>query len=301
MPKKTKSAIEIAESNFNTKYGVEFSVEGFEEKISFFDNMGSAELMNKTYRDTFTELYKKTFANFVDGKIGNKLDVAEVIRDFENIMEPLREQRSKNQQKSPTVYGGWTTKTFLAAMNNVVENVPNDKLEYAANRYRANEFRVRDVRAYANALRNRNTTPKIEELATLYCYGEALSKVSKEPARGWRIKHFFKCRAAKREAGKIKDYLVRVTGGALTANSTNEKFNEILRNVNDSLISDSKKRIETAYKAEEAKEINKVNNLNQRESVKFDASIDTRPRSKTVGKINESKEISKQRFENKFK
>ena len=93
--------INTEQQNFYEKYGVNFDIEGFETKSSFHDNLGGFGV-NTLYRQAFIPLYKKAFANFIDGKIGDSFDVADMINDFEKIMEPYREKCNENKNvKAP--------------------------------------------------------------------------------------------------------------------------------------------------------------------------------------------------------
>ena len=60
--------IENTVSEFNKKYGVDFSITDFDEKLN---DKAVAKAADERYKTTFTELYKKAFANFIDIRIGD--------------------------------------------------------------------------------------------------------------------------------------------------------------------------------------------------------------------------------------
>lgn len=237
--------IETAQDAFNAKYGVNFNIEEFDASISGFAELGGGVNADEMYKITFVSLYQKAFANFIDQKLGKTFEFGEMIRDFDkNIMDPYRAECKKENKSAPTLYGGWTVKEYMESVDHSLNSVPNDKCDYATRRYREGDLRIRDMRAYDEELKK--GVPSADKLATLYCYAQALSRVNEERSFFWKVTHPFKFLAEKREAKNFKAYISEVTGGELTENTGNEKFDDILAHAKDPLIYQSRKIVKNA-------------------------------------------------------
>lgn len=282
--------IEKAQSEFNKKYAVDFDIEAFEESMNFYDDMGTDLGLNNLYKQAFIPLYKKAFTNFIDGKIGKTFDVGVMINDFENIMEPFRDERSSKNKKSPAFCGGWTVKEYLNSMLKATEDVPDNKLDYAAKRYSKGELRIRDMRAYAEDLKK---DPTAEKLATLHCYAESLMRANKERPLFWRAIFLFRHLAEQREAENFKKYIAEVTG-----NSDGKiKLEEVLENVNNTLISDSKKIVNDAMVRAENAENTQKTSEQKKEKLSVDDAAPDKDRQQITEKVIKDSELVKNGYE----
>ena len=204
--------ITAAEDAFNKKYGVDFSIEAFDERISVFDDFGGGSDINFMYRFTFKDLFKKAFGNFIDHKLGRKFDASAMIKDFEKtIMTPYREELKKEGRNDLVPFGGWSVKTYMETIQQYTMGLPSSKVDFAEARYHERIIRIRDMRAFANSLRGKENVT-IDELATLSCYSVALANANEERTRKWAWRHPFKYFAEKREAKNFQDLVVEKLG-----------------------------------------------------------------------------------------
>ena len=285
--------IETAQVSFNTKYGVNFSIEEFDASISGFAELGGGIDADEMYKITFASLYQKAFANFIDQKLGKTFEFGEMIRDFDkSIMNPYRAECKKENKSAPKLYGGWTVKEYLESVDHSLDRVPNGKLDFAARRYREGDLRIRDMRAYAEALKKEDS-PSADRLATLYCYTHALSVINQERSFFWKATHLFKYFAEKREAKNFKAYLAEVTGGELVERTGNEKFDEILARVKDSLIEQSRKVVKAAVSQAVANDLEKDAPADK-EKLFVDAAAMKDIGQKTTAQVKETTSLAKE-------
>ena len=184
--------IEEEQRKFNQKYGVNFNIYEFEgtlEVLNEDDDLVVDILSNDAdpiYRTTFIDLYKKAYGNFVDRRIGATFDFAEMLDEFENnIMTPHREIAKPNCVTSD--FGGWIPETYIKSVKNYLDNIPNNNVKFAEERYKAGKLPIREMRTYANSLKKAETPPTAGQLATLKCYAEALTNVNNGRKLSWII------------------------------------------------------------------------------------------------------------------
>ena len=285
--------LEKDEEAFNERYGVNFSIEAFDEKVSAFDKFTGGVDIDEMYRTVFSELHKKAFANFVDARLGKNFDYVIMLKEFDNeIMNPYSKERKVANKPAPSAMGGWMASKYLESVYDSLDNVPNSKIDFATKRYRDGDLKIRDMKNLANKLEN-EANPSSEELATLYCYAEALSNVNNERSTLSMTTNLVKYFAEKREAKNFKSIVAKATEGKTIDKNGTKKIDEVLAYVNDDIILQSKKAIkqgsEKTALAEEVKVIN--NNLKQQFAVK---ELDNVSYAKTSERIQEASSVSKE-------
>ena len=283
-----------SQNAFNRKYGVNFDIEEFHDSIEGLFEIGGFVDANQMYRIKFTEIYKKAHSNFIDRKIENTLDFGVMINDFdENIVTPFYARSKVSGKPAPTAYGGWTTATYLDAVKRHLDTVPDNKHEYAIQRYNTRELRIRDMRAFTKELiRNNDATP--EKLATIYCYYSALKKANEDRSYLRAIfvdpsRHL----AEKRWMNKIKSYLELKTGGALSLEN-NENFRNVHEISNNDDISRNKEIVNNALLNVLPKEQPTELDTNMKEHVAIDASLVNDNSMQKTQKVSEKESSSKQ-------
>ena len=108
-----------AQRSFNEKYGVNFDIYEFEGAINGFTAFGDTVPADEIYKTKFIIQAKKAFANLVDNKLENGLDLGEMINDFEKmIMDPYREGCDPAYATEP--FGGWDAVGYLRSVNNFI-------------------------------------------------------------------------------------------------------------------------------------------------------------------------------------
>ena len=202
--------IENAVSEFNKKYGVDFSITKFGEKLG---GKADAKAADKLYKTTFAGLYKKAFANFIDLKLGGKFDFAEMIRDFEKgIMIPYRTLRGAEKKIAPMPYGGWRGGEYLKTVSEYLNSqVPSRKSDFAADRYEKGELHLDDMKAHADQL-TEGENPSLAQLSTLFCYAEALKEVHANRSFAWQLLHPIQNFAEQRAAGQFEECINKMIG-----------------------------------------------------------------------------------------
>ena len=194
-----------AQRSFNEKYGVNFDIYEFEGAINGFTAFGDTINPNDIYKTKFIIQAKKAFENFVDNKLENGLDLGEMIKDFEKmIMDPYREACDPEYLTEP--FGGWDTAEYIRSLKNFVDGVPDSKSVYAANRYKAGKLPIREMRAYANELKELDMPP-VDKLSTLYCYAKGLEIVNQSRSVWWAMLHPIRFFAERREAKNFMEYV----------------------------------------------------------------------------------------------
>lgn len=199
--------------DFNYKYGLNFSLNSFDEKARVITEFASAKGLDDLYRSTFINLYKKVLGNCIDTVIGEKkANPTEYYRDFEGIMKIYRDVVRKEHRDVPSPNGGWKDKSEpLALMQKELDAIPKNKIDYAAERYTKGELRIRDMRGYVDLLKRAQVYLKSEEyvdsLAPLYCYKEALKKVHDRRSIGWTILNLPRYIGERNAIRKFEKYL----------------------------------------------------------------------------------------------
>ena len=201
---------------FNKKYGVKFDIVEFDGQTralteNFAVTKSAENNLNTYYRMAFTRLFKEAFANFIDHKIASFMP-DEMLSDFEeSVMGPYRAACKKENMAAPGVNAGWTKKEFMERAKAELQNIPDDKREYARTRYMNGELRVRDVRAFREELQNKGGYNH-EKLSTLICYSYALGNAVISRSFWWKVMHPFKNSAEKKELATLRNYIGITTG-----------------------------------------------------------------------------------------
>ncbi len=237
--------IEEQQRRFNEKYGVNFDIYDFEGAINGFTAFGDTVNPNDIYKTKFIIQAKKAFANLVDNKLENGLDLGEMINDFEKmIMDPYREGCDPAYATEP--FGGWDEVGYLRSVNNFIQDVPGNKSVYAAERYLAGKLPIREMRAYAEELKGSNETPTVDQLSTLYCYAKGLEIANQGRPGWWAVIHPFRFFAERREAKNFLKYV-----GA-QKNDRGEFLLDMVRShAGDETITVTKEKIQDALSEEE--------------------------------------------------
>ena len=276
-----------AENAFNKQYGVSFSIEAFDEKVSVFDNFTGGINIDEMYRTSFSELHQKAFANFIDGKIEKTFDFVKMLKDFEEtIMNPYREERKSEKKSVPTPFGGWMGSKYLESVYKSLTDIPDKKIDFVVKRYNERTLRIRDMRSFANDVAKLENPP-LDKLATLYCYSEALSKVNKDRSYPWIFTHLSRFFAEKREAKNFKNLIIKAIEGKSVNKNIPKKMGDVLLFVNDDIIPKSKAAVKEASEvATISEELNAINaKVNIKEKVQING-LNNEIRTKTADKIN---------------
>ena len=201
---------------FNKKYGVNFDIVKFDGQTralteNFAVTKSAENNLNTYYRMAFARLFKEAFANLIDHKVASfKPD--EMLRDFEDsVMGPYRAECKKENLAAPAANAGWTKKEFMERAKAELQNIPDDKREYARTRYMNGELRVRDVRAFREELQTKGGYNH-EKLSTLICYSYALGNAVSGRSFWWKVMHPFKNSAEKKELATLRNYIGVTTG-----------------------------------------------------------------------------------------
>lgn len=255
--------IEKAAKAFNERYGVHFSIGVFEEKARTSTVIGGSTNQDDLYKNTFIELYKNAFANFVDRTIGNELDCGKMIREFDKeIMAPYRQWCKDQALSSPKPYGGWSTTEYLKTVSNYLSGLQKNKIGFAEERYKNGELPIRQMRAYSEKLMAGANKPTAEQLSTLYCYAKALKNVNESRPSSWMLRHPVRYLAESREANEFSAYIDEVTGmNQNSASNVNNEtsaikstYAEMMRVANDNIIERALNIVQETVKGLEAKE-----------------------------------------------
>jgi len=286
-------------ADFNWKYGLNFSLNSFDERARVITEFASAKDLNALYRSTFTNLYKKVLANCVDDIISPKrANPTEYYRDFEKMMRIYRDVVRKEGRDVPDSNGGWTKKAdALDVMQKELEAIPDNKLDYAVERYKKGELRIRDMRAYVDILKDRSALLSrdqfVECLAPLYCYKEALKKVNAERSIGWRILNLPRFIGERRAIRKFEKYLKPRMASIHTKTPDPNRIDPSVERVkglaSDDFIpklkGDVKDMIEQVCQAPDP--------VNERERVQIDPNLLTGKNVKIIEKINKLEPLIK--------
>lgn len=213
-----------AVDEFNKKYGLSFSLDVFDIKASGPIGFGSDKALNELYRTTFAQQYAKVFGNCIDGIIDNqKVNPAKFFSDFEKVMVGYRRVCKNEGLPYPAANGGWTEHTQpLECAAQAIASIPNDKVEYAAQRYAAGELFIDDMKKYAETVNGMYSMipreDRMQVMSTVRCYTDVLKKANESRPLIWKIigfrKHFAERRAIK-EFENYMNSIARFEGGSV--------------------------------------------------------------------------------------
>ena len=174
-------------NEFNQKYGVKFSYEEFESNIlkmrnfkrNFNFESKDMTMEDSIYRGTFSNLYKQSAHSFIDKKIKN-FSYADFLQDYEALIANYRIECEKTGYPKPSVRGGWTKDSdVLESVNKKIADVKDKTQDDVEDRYEKRELRIRDMRAYAEQLRDSGET-SVEKISALFVYANALESYNKK-------------------------------------------------------------------------------------------------------------------------
>ena len=281
---KNRQQLEAAQEAFNKKYGVNFDIDEFSASIDGLAEIGNIAGADQIYKVTFSKLYKKAFANFVDRKIDGTLDFMEMINEFDkNIIEPYRKECSDEKKPAPKPYGGWKVSDYLKSVGEYFYDVPSIKSLYAEQRYQSGELGMFKMRAFVNGLRQKENVTA-GELSTVDCYLSALSSANKNRSPILKILNPVRFIAEKIFMWSFKRYLEQKTGGALDVEK-NQSYKEISDIANDNLIVNAKETVGKARDMALQNEQTRAAVQNEKEHVPINASEINGDQVKTVDQI----------------
>ena len=200
---------------FNKDHGVNFSFEKYETATlrmnnlqSFFAVDGKTAPENNAYRGEFLNLYKEAIENQIHKKSDKKVDPEALLKDFDKLIDNYREYCKKNNRQAPAKNGGWKTGAEVAeAMQNKIRDIKPNKADYVVDEYLAGRFPLRNMRADVNKMRN-NSNLSAEELSRAIVYLRALDRIVQGRTTWWKITHWFRNRAEKRDLQLVQDFVM---------------------------------------------------------------------------------------------
>jgi hypothetical protein len=201
-------------NSFNNRYKVNFSFESYdaqslkdENRVAPLKGVKGISRENLKYRNAFLKIYKECVGNMVDKKL-NTFKPEELAQEFEKVMDDYRRYCSENGETAPEANGGWMGTQKMDAMRDTVDSIRSPRVARESERYLSGELRVRDVRAYVRGLAENNGTMRnlrIEELANVMVYREAIKNAVESRSFWWRRIHPFKNRAEQKAVGVLND------------------------------------------------------------------------------------------------
>ena len=200
---------------FNRDHGVNFSFEKYETAALRMSNLQSFFAVdtqtgpeNNAYRGVFLNLYKEAIENQIQKKSDKVVDPEALLRDFDKLVNSYREYCGKNNRKAPDKCGGWKTNAEAAeAMQNKIRDIKPRKSDYIVDEYLAGRFPLRNMRADIDKMRNSDNLTAAE-LSRAIVYLRALDKIVQERTTWWKITHWFRNRAEKRDLNLVQDFVM---------------------------------------------------------------------------------------------
>ena len=198
---------------FNSKYGVNFSFEKYETRVLQMRNLQSNfavrskdKVENTIYKGAFTNLYRECLDNMMERKI-DVIGYADLLGDFDLLMDNYREYCKENGKKAPAAKGGWKNDVeVIEAIEEKIKDVKDDIGEHTKEKYLSGKLRLRDMRASLEAMKNGETVSK-EQLATAIAYQKALKSTVKERNFFWKVFHPIRNSAEQRDLKAIETFL----------------------------------------------------------------------------------------------
>ena len=202
--------------SFNNKYKVNFSFESYDSQslkeknlVSPLKGVKGISRENLKYRNAFLNIYKECVGNMVDKKL-NTFKPEELVQEFEKLMTDYRQYCSDNGEIAPDVNGGWIGTEHMDAMRATVNSIRSPRVARESERYLSGELRVRDVRSYVRGLAENNGNMRnlrIEELANVMVYREAIKNAVESRPFWWKIIHPFKNNAEQKAVGVLDELI----------------------------------------------------------------------------------------------
>lgn len=226
--------IVASERKFNKKYGIDFDIVAFDEKIKLFEDMTGDIDLDYMYRWEFSEIYKKAFTSFIDGQVERKdgyISVTEMLKDFEDyIMADYRAERISNGKPAPKLYGNKKVSDHIKTAQNFLDSIAEYPDEYAKNRYRDGKLSLRKIKSYSEKIMKSNDT-SIEKLQILNDYRFALVNANSKRSLLWKFLHLSQCISENNYSHKLMNYISKACGGDGTALSLdgNDMWRKVCR------------------------------------------------------------------------
>ena len=200
---------------FNKDHGVNFSFEKYETAALRMNNLQSFFVVdtkvkpeNNVYRGALLNLYREAIENQIHKKSDKAVDPVALFDDFDKLMDSYREYCKKNKRKAPDKKGGWKNNAELAeAMQNKIRDIKADKANYVKDEYLAGRFPLRNMRADVEKMR-KNSNLSAEELSRAIVYLRALDRIVNERTTWWKITHWIRNRAEKRDLQAVENFVL---------------------------------------------------------------------------------------------
>ena len=203
-------------NSFNNKYKVNFSFESYDSqslkdknRVAPLKGVKGISRENLKYRNAFLNIYKECVGNMVDKKL-NTFKPEELVQEFEKVMNDYRQYCSENGETAPEVKGGWRGTQHMDAMRATLNSIRSPRVARESERYLSGELRVRDVRSYVRGLAENNGNMRnlrIEELANVMVYREAIKNAVESRPFWWKIIHPFKNNAEQKAVGVLDELI----------------------------------------------------------------------------------------------
>ena len=203
--------IERASTEFNAKYGLEFDIEAFEERVGAFEISSDGSAMDAVYDITVSEMMRRALGNVLDCKIGgrsNPFSYTQMLIDFEEkIMTPYRNGRLSENRHAPSPYGNRPLSARTeAAFNYLHRTAGNSPTSvFALKRYDQNDLSFDDIKKHSENIMN-NGEESIEKLRVLKDYQFALGD-GYYKSWLWKLFHLSRYLAEQKLAKTIEDYV----------------------------------------------------------------------------------------------
>jgi hypothetical protein len=230
--------------SFNNRYKVNFSFESYdaqslkdENRVAPLKGVKGISRENLKYRNAFLNIYKECVGNMVDKKL-NTFKPEELAQEFEKVMDDYRRYCSENGETAPEANGGWMGTQKMDAMRDTVDSIRSPRVSRESERYLSGELRVRDVRSYVRGLAENNGTMRnlrIEELANVMVYREAIKNAVESRPFWWKIIHPFKNHAEQKAVDILNELVSINTQNEVAAQSLVD--GEAIDNAKNALVS----------------------------------------------------------------
>ena len=217
------------EATFNSKYGVSFRYEEFEESIlknkllaKHFYRKSTDGIEEGSYVGKFSVLFKQALDSYVKREI-NTLNINDMLTDYKNLMDGYK----KASEEGGEIIPEWPDdKKLINRVKRDLRNVPETKEAYIIEKYNNRTLRLRDMRAHAQSLVGSKDPDK---LAIVFAYSKALEEINAKRPGWWRIIHPFRNNAEQREAKDFKKLVTSELGFYDTAAQETDEYKEHIR------------------------------------------------------------------------
>ena len=205
-------------TNFNQKYGVNFSYEEFESDVRRFKNLQvnfanmEGSIFDRTYTGNFSKLFRAAFINFIDKNIP-AFDTEQFYQDYLNMMNGYKRVKDNKADKdrSSERVPQWPDKATIFKhvqqdLSDPKKEIPNSKVDYIIKRYNEGKLPLRKMRAHAAEL-IKNGADDRETLSVIMAYSIAISQVNQARPKWQKRLFFVRSNAEIRDSAAIKQML----------------------------------------------------------------------------------------------